>query len=624
MIIIKHSLIILLVSLSHLLLAQPNFTANDIVPEYNIPFKLGINPNFNGHQWSDQKSADIAVGNPDVGTEGVGIQAFRVPLPESFLEFWGYDIRVDAFQHYADLGLTENVVFLEAPSDDHRDTTFYCNGEQSTMFANIYEPIWDDGANGTPVNDDNYAALYFYRTASKYKDWVKFWEIWNEPDLDNSGTGWMPPTIPGNWYDNTPDPCIIQLRAPVYEYIRLLRIAYEVIKSVDPDAYITTGGLGYESFLDVILRFTDNPDGGAVTPEYPLTGGAYFDVLSFHVYPHINGSLKVWDNSISGFAYSRHSDAAVEGTIDFKNRFQDILYQYGYDGQTYPEKYFILTETGIPRKQFQDHIGSDAAARNYAIKLQIEAYQNNIRQVDIYQLADQASFDDGWDWLVMSGLYKQISQIQPYDVIPNEQGVACRTTTAILDGKDFDEDLTAILDLPPDIKGGAFVGSSDTVFVLWTKTDTDQSEAAFATYDFPVQLNFTSIEMRKWDYSITNNVDEMDPQNVTLTGDPVFIKGIEVGDLGDSAFDLINNVLVKPNPYYDYFELTFLLQNESDILIELYDMRGVKVFEYTQADMPQGEHTLFFEDSEFIAQGMYLGKLQVEGKRDIAFKMIRL
>ena len=332
MIITKHPLIILLlVSLSHLLLSQPNFTANDIVPVYDTPFKLGINPNFNGHQWSDQKLADIAIGNPNVGTEGVGIKSFRVPLPENFLEFWGYDIRIDAFQHYASVGLFDNVVFLEAPSDDHRDTTSFCPGEPSTMFANIYEPIWDDGANGTPVNDENYAALYIYRTVTMYKDWVKFWEIWNEPDLDNSGTGWMPRDMPGNWYDNPPDPCFIQLRAPVYQYIRLLRIAYEVIKTVDPDAYVTTGGLGYESFLDVILRYTDNPDGGAVTAEYPLTGGAYFDVLSFHVYPHINGSLKQWDNSINGFAYSRHSDAAVDGTIEFKNKFEDILYEYGYD-----------------------------------------------------------------------------------------------------------------------------------------------------------------------------------------------------------------------------------------------------------------------------------------------------
>ena len=261
------------------------------------------------------------------------------------------------------------------------------------MFANLYEPIWDNGANGTPVNDENYAALYIYKTVSLYKDYVRFWEIWNEPDLDNQGNGWKPRTIAGNWYDNVPDPCEIQMGAPVYHYIRLLRISYEVIKTLDPDAYITVGGLGYESFLDVILRYTDNPDGGQVTAEYPLKGGAYFDVLSYHVYPHINGSLKIWDNAINGFAYHRHSDAAVGGALSLKNKFENILLEYGYDGQTYPKKIFILTETTVPRKKLEDFIGSDAAARNYAIKLQVASYQNEIRQLAIYQLADQASFN---------------------------------------------------------------------------------------------------------------------------------------------------------------------------------------------------------------------------------------
>ena len=87
---------------------------------------------------------------------------------------------------------------------------------------------------------------------------------------------------------------------------------------------------------------------------------------------------------------------------------------------------------------------------------------------------------------------------------------------------------------------------------------------------------------------------------------------------------MTRNVLVQPNPYNDYFELTFLLQNESDILIDICDARGVKVFEYTQAALPAGEHTLFFEDSEFISQGMYFGRLHVKGKRDLTFKIIRM
>ena len=101
----------------------------------------------------------------------------------------------------------------------------------------------------------------------------------------------MEPGQPGNWWENNPDPCDYKLRAPIFHYIRTLRISYEVIKSIAPDDYVCIAGLGFDSFLDALLRNTDNPDDGKVTAEYPLGAGAYFDVVGFHVYPHIDLSL---------------------------------------------------------------------------------------------------------------------------------------------------------------------------------------------------------------------------------------------------------------------------------------------------------------------------------------------
>jgi len=605
--------------------SQPNYTANDIVPEYNTPFRLGINPNFNGSQWTDQMLADLAAGNSGEGVEGVGIKSFRIPLPENFLEYWGYDIRVDAFEHYASIGLLDNTVFLEAPSEEHRDTNFYCNTTQSAMFANMYEPIWDDGENGTPVNDENYAALYIYKTILLYGENVKFWEIWNEPDLDNFGNGWKPKSIEGNWYDNTPEPCEIQLRAPVFHYIRLLRIAYEVIKTVDSESYVTVGGLGYESFLDVILRYTDNPNGGTVTDEYPLKGGAYFDVLSYHVYPHINGSLKIWDNSINGFAYSRHSDAAVAGTIGLKTKFENILLQYGYDNQTYPKKYFICTETTVPRKKLEDYIGSDAASRNYAMKIQIAAYQNDIKQIAIYQLADQNNYSAASSWLEVSGLYQIISGSEPYNVTPNESGIGCKTTSDLIFGKRYDTQLTNSLNLPENINGGAFVdeNNNDTTFVIWAKTDTDESENASANYTFPESFNFTTIEKRKWNFSATNEMNEIAPQNISLTGDPTFFKGIIGGSPLDPEVDLTKSVEVHPNPFNDYFEIKFELEEKNDVHLELFNVQGIKVYEWKQEEMVEGIHTLFIEDSPYFAAGMYLGKISLNRKRPLEFKILK-
>ena len=97
-----------------------------------------------------------------------------------------------------------------------------------------------------------------------------------------------------------------------------------MIKSVDPDAYVTVAGTGFPSFLDAILRNTDNPEDGSVTAEYPLGGGAYFDVMGFHSYPAIDGSLREWNNDIPGFEYYRHSDAAAEGIVKRQAKFQSV------------------------------------------------------------------------------------------------------------------------------------------------------------------------------------------------------------------------------------------------------------------------------------------------------------
>lgn len=70
----------------------------------------------------------------------------------------------------------------------------------------------------------------------------------------------------------------------IFDYVRMLRIAKEGATKADPEAMIATGGIGYPPFLDAILRYTDDPEGGAVTTAYPSTGAAYVDVVDFHFY----------------------------------------------------------------------------------------------------------------------------------------------------------------------------------------------------------------------------------------------------------------------------------------------------------------------------------------------------
>jgi hypothetical protein len=204
-------------------MAQINYTANDpgSIPSYNNHFLFGTNMGYYGPTWDDMSVADIAAGNPAKNVKGAGAKTLRPSLYEGFLETWGYDVRLIQFAHYASLGVQDNTVFLGLPaSDAHRDPNNYGGcADQSNLFKNMYEPIWDGGLNGTPVNENNYYALYVYKTVTRYKQWTKFWEIVNEPDQDGGTSGWKGPGVAGNWWENNPTPCeLLNTKAPIYAY----------------------------------------------------------------------------------------------------------------------------------------------------------------------------------------------------------------------------------------------------------------------------------------------------------------------------------------------------------------------------------------------------------------------
>ena len=515
--------------------SQINYTANDHgrVPAYSGFYRYGTNGGVYGPTWNDTTIADIAAGNPRKNVKGAGSKTFRPALPEEFLEMWGYDIRLAEFTHYSTLGVADNTVFLETPSAAHRDPNTYtadCGTPsqigQSKVFKNLYEPIWDGGANGTPVNDNNYYALYVYKTAIRYKNFTKFWEIVNEPDQTHNGTD------AAKWWTTNPAPCdLYNLKAPIFYYIRMLRISYEVIKSVDPNAYIAPGGLGFASFLDLILRTTDNPVDGSVTAQYPLTGGAYFDAMSFHGYPHFK--LQDWENSIGGFKYRRHSDAAVEEFVRVKKEFDDVLYKRGYNGATYPKKVIICTENNISRRPFENWVGGDEVARNYMIKTAVESQKNDILQNYMFVVGDEKAEWEATDPFHLMGMFKKLNGIGPIGtggVFRQEltnPGIAHKTTSDILFGFRYDAGRTASLNLPSNVKGGAFRNNEGKyIYVLWARTTADQSEAAYATYNFPAGIISPSVEIKYWDYTITNYPNVISSTNISLSGAPVFISEI--------------------------------------------------------------------------------------------------
>lgn len=520
----KTAFIISCLCLPYILLAQPNYTANDQVTPYNGHFRPSVNLG-EYTSFSEEALADLAAGNPALGVRGVGAKALRPGLFEEFVASEGYDSKLAEYEHFFQLGLRENTLIVGFPSEAHRDQEEYCDGKRSELFSNMYEPIWDGGANGTPVNEDNYYALYLWNLVNHYGEYVRFWEIWNEPGFDyTGGLGWLPPGADGNWWENNPDPCDYKLRAPIFHYVRLLRISWEIVKTLEPEDYIVVSGTGFPAFVDAILRNTDNPEDGSVTSDYPLKGGAYFDVKGYHAYPHFDGSLKVWDDDLTDFVYSRHSDAAADGLMLTRDTFQGVLDSYGYDGITYPKKLWMITEVNLPRKEFQDFIGSAEAQRNFMIKSVVKCMQNDFLQMHVYKLGEDNSFENAQMEFELMGLYKELDYNNLYFQDVNEEGIALKTVSDLLFGKNYDPIQTANLSLPQNVGGGAFQDEfGNYTYVLWAKTTEDFSELAQASYSFPSNFEINTLIKRNWNNSYLPASEEISSDNIELTAAPIFL-----------------------------------------------------------------------------------------------------
>jgi|GEM_PF-983564 len=536
------------------LLGQVNYTANDFVLPYNNGFHYGVNMGGYGTSsnispsnglplpWTDDDLAALAIGDPSSNVPGAGATSIRLALPESFLEDpnLSYDIRLNEFQRYVELGLKDHTVFLNSPSDAHRDYTEYCPGTPSEIFRNLHLPIWDGGANGTPYTDENYYARYVYEVVIRYGKWVKYWEVWNEPDFTTATNNTATPGTPGSWWTEDPSPCDLNgqfgISAPISHYVRMLRITYEVVKSLYPESYVCTGGIGYPSFLDAILRNTDNPNNGDVSSEYPLKGGAYFDVLSWHYYPHVDEAFKDWNNDRQDFDYSRHSDAAITEFFEREKEFRSVLESRGYNGNTFPKKLQINTETNLPRKELLSYnfAGGNQLQANYNMKVMFASQVAGLDHLHLYHIGEK--YDDAltvfapqqqWD---LMGLYKNLLTQNKQTAIHTDGGIALKTMSDALKGYWYDAGKTNQLQLPNNVRGGAFTnGAGETTYMLWAKTFRDRSEEAFASYTFPNNLPWTvigsaTLAKKQWNHFRTGVITSVSSSNVALTGNPVFLK----------------------------------------------------------------------------------------------------
>jgi hypothetical protein len=492
---------------------------------YSGKYSYGANLGYYGGNWSAENMAALAIGSTSPAVKGAGVKSLRVPLYDDHLTNWGLNAELSKIQYYTSLGAGELTAFVGSPHSSKRETmTFPESPEPAKTFKNMYEPIWLDAAQ-TQINPNNLYAKYLYDVVNTYGAYIKFWEIVNEPDFTWSSSGWMGDMNPpwaGSWYDHDPTPEeLVNLRAPIEYYVRMLRISWEVIKKLQPNDYVCTGGIGYRAFLDAVLRNTDNPADGSVTSQYPLKGGAYFDVLSFHCYPMYN-LPKTWNNVTGAVDVFRHSDEALMAYINVKNDMQAVLNNYGYNNSQYPRKQYICTETGVSRVMgINGEWGSNEGQKNYMIKAHIGAQKNGINQVYWFQLGDGGNPAEQFDRM---GLYYYFAPNYPFNASKSDQGIAMKTTSDILFNRTYDAAKTSVLNLPSTIDGGAFRGVDGSyVYVLWAKTRFDLSESASATYSFPATaFAAANVVRREWNFSENNTSTTISRSNIPLNGTPSF------------------------------------------------------------------------------------------------------
>ncbi len=130
---------------------------------------------------------------------------------------------------------------------------------------------------------------YVRRTVTRYKDNMRYWEVWNEPD----GAGF--------WY-NKPNPA---------EYAILLKATYDEIKKIDPDLTVLISG-----FSGIPYSYIEGV--------YKAGAADYFDIMVVHPY-----------------RYPKYPEnASLEEDLD---KLRELMAKYGDDG-----KPVWITEIGWP------------------------------------------------------------------------------------------------------------------------------------------------------------------------------------------------------------------------------------------------------------------------------------
>jgi len=225
-----------------------------------------------------------------------------------------------------------------------------------------------DDANGSPV--------------------VNHWEIYNEPDAggDSAHIRWG--------YDGD-------------KYAQLLAAIYPAVKNANPAAQVVFGGMAYD-------WFEDNSGGpfvrGFIDDVLSAGGGAYFDVMNFHVYPVF------WYNWTN-----QESPGLIEKSTFIKNK----LASYGY-----PNKPILITEAGWHSNSSASIPGDPEDQARYVVELFTQSIAVGAKTMVWWMLHDSVD-----NWQYENGLITNVDHVNPLQ--PKPSFMAFKTAVSVLGSATF-------------------------------------------------------------------------------------------------------------------------------------------------------------------------------------------
>jgi hypothetical protein len=293
---------------------------------------------------------------------------------------------------------------------------------------------------------------------------IKYWEIWNEEDVDPSRVG--PTSGFGCWGDASD---------PYYGgggYAEMLKRVYPAIKQANPSVQVLIGGLLLDCDADHPIKGRKCLDSRFLEGILRNGGGGAFDIVSYHGYAFWTGKNEDWDMTNPAW---QPRGGVVRGKLQL---IRETLARYQAD------KPVLLSEAGLLCYRSSPYCVPRffSAQASYLTRMYTRAWANGLLGAIWYTL-------DGPGW-ERGGLLDENQQ-------PRPAYQALSFMTGLLHGASYDGPRSN-----GAIEGYAFRKGATRYELYWTNDDTPARMAwpagAIAAYDLygqPLPVAGTELEV---------------------------------------------------------------------------------------------------------------------------------